>query len=76
MNHTLRMLLGCMLPLILLFVLPLFGVGSGVTLFIFIVLMFMCHLMMLGGHRHQHGSHTPSKETHDERPTIHRHHQH
>ena len=76
MNHTLRMLLGCMLPLILLFVLPLFGVGSGVTLFIFIVLMFMCHLMMLGGHGHQHGSNNPSKETDDERPTIHRHHQH
>lgn len=74
MNHTLRMLLGCMLPLILVFVLPLFGVGSGVTLFVFIALMFMCHLMMLGGHGHQDGSHHHSKEADDDRQSIHHHH--
>lgn len=55
MNHTLRMLIGCLVPLALIFVLPLFGVGSGATLAIFIVLMFFCHLMMIGGHHH--GSH-------------------
>lgn len=60
MNHTLRMLLGCLLPLALIFVLPLFGVGSGMTLLVFLVLMFGCHLMMMGGHGsggHGHGSH-------------------
>lgn len=57
MNHTLRMLLGCLLPLALIFVLPLFGVGSGVTLLVFVGLMFMCHLMMMGGHGHGHGRH-------------------
>jgi hypothetical protein len=56
MNHSLRMLLGCLLPLGLIFVLPLFGVGSGVTLLVFVVLMFGCHLMMLGpGSGHGHG---------------------
>lgn len=55
MSHTLRMLLGCLLPLGLIFVLPLFGVGSGVTLLVFVVLMFACHLMMLGGHGHAPG---------------------
>lgn len=55
MSHTLRMLLGCLLPLALIFVLPLFGVGSGVTLLVFVVLMFGCHLMMLGGHGGSHG---------------------
>ena len=61
MNHSLRMLLGCLLPLGLIFVLPLFGVGSGVTLLVFVVLMFGCHLMMLGGHApgkgHEHAGH-------------------
>ena len=57
MSHTLRMLLGCLLPLLLLFVLPLFGRGEGVTLFVAIVLMFICHLLMIGGHHqgHSHG---------------------
>lgn len=55
MGHTLRMLIGCLLPLGLIFVLPLFGVSSGVMLTLFIVLMFACHLMMLGGHG-RHGT--------------------
>lgn len=29
MNHTIRMLIGCLVPLALLFLLPLFGAGSG-----------------------------------------------
>lgn len=36
--------------MLLLFVLPLFGVSEGVTLTVFMVLMFACHLGMLGGH--------------------------
>ncbi len=79
MSHTIRMLIGCLLPLALIFVLPLFGVGQGLTLLIFIVLMFMCHLTMMGGHDHGahgghgghggcgHGGHDhPKKETGDE----------
>lgn len=57
-KHNVRMLIGCLLPLLLIFVLPLFGVGSGVTLFIFIILMFGCHLLMMGGHgKHEHTEH-------------------
>lgn len=51
MSHTLRMLLGCLLPLLLIFLLPLFGLGEGVTLFVALVLMFACHLFMIGGHQ-------------------------
>lgn len=81
MSHTIRMLIGCLLPLALIFVLPLFGVGSGVTLLVFIGLMFMCHLVMMGGHGHGgHGGHDhnnhPDKEFDDERNEIHQHHQH
>lgn len=54
-SHSVRMLIGCLVPLALIFVLPLFGVGEGVTLFVFIILMLGCHLMMLGGHgKHEH----------------------
>jgi len=52
------MLIGCVLPLLLIFILPLFGVGSGATLFIFLILMFGCHLMMIHGHDDdEHGHH-------------------
>lgn len=49
-KHTIIMLVGCLLPLLLIFILPLFGIDSGVTLWIFIILMFGCHLLMMGGH--------------------------
>lgn len=56
-GHAVRMLIGCLLPLLLIFVLPLFGVGSGVTLFAFIILMFGCHLLMRGHGKHEHTEH-------------------
>lgn len=49
-NHGLWMILGCTLPLLLIFVLPLFGISGGTSLFIFIILMFACHLLMMGSH--------------------------
>lgn len=91
MSHTLRMLIGCLVPLSLIFLLPLFGVGSGVTLAIFLVLMFACHLLMMGGHghgghggtaddgtRHDHASLTPEEPTHEspDRDALHQRHQH
>lgn len=57
MKHHLRMLLGCVLPMALIFILPSLGVGQGVSLFVFVILMFGCHLMMMGGH----GGHAHSK---------------
>lgn len=71
MNHTLRMLLGCLLPLLLIFLLPLFGLGEGVTLFVALVLMFACHLLMIGDHggSHPHEIHYQSDEgDHDGHP--------
>ncbi|MCB1095993.1 MAG: hypothetical protein KDN22_10505 [Verrucomicrobiae bacterium] len=53
-NHFVWMLIGCTLPLLLIFLLPAFGVGDNVTLILFIVLMFGCHLFM--GHHHHAGS--------------------
>ena len=50
MKHSLFHILGCAVPILLLFLLPAFGVSSGVTFTVFIVLMLGCHLMMMGGH--------------------------
>ena len=52
MSHALKMLIGCIAAFGLLFLLPLLGVGSGVTLFVFIVAMFLCHALMMLGHGH------------------------
>ncbi len=37
MGHIIRMLIGCVLPFVLIFVLPLFGVSEGMTLTVFVV---------------------------------------
>ena len=60
-NHMLWMIIGCVVPMLLIFILPAFGVSSGVTLVIFIVLMFACHFLMLG---HHHGG-EDQDEKHD-----------
>jgi hypothetical protein len=53
MKHHLLMIIGCVLPLILIFLLPLFGVESGALLFLFLILCFGLHLIMMarGGHK-------------------------
>ncbi|MBV07893.1 MAG: hypothetical protein CMN21_01595 [Rubinisphaera sp.] len=50
MRHFLHMLIGCGLPMLMIFALPLFGVSEGITLTIFIVLMLGCHLLMIREH--------------------------
>ncbi len=55
-NHALWMLIGCALPILLIFLFPLFGIGGNWSLFIFILLMFGCHILMInwrkkGSHR-------------------------
>ena len=54
MSHTLKMLIGCLLPILLIFLLPLFGVSEGVGVWLFLILMFGCHLMMMRGGHHGH----------------------
>jgi nitrate/nitrite transporter NarK len=49
-NHMLWMIIGCVVPILLIFILPAFGVSSQVALLIFIVLMFACCFLMLGHH--------------------------
>ncbi|MCJ8164210.1 hypothetical protein MKJ04_05100 [Pontibacter sp. E15-1] len=53
-KHIIWMIIGCALPLLLIFLAPALGLGSDTSLFIFIVAMFACHLLMP---MHQHGGH-------------------
>lgn len=53
-KHTLWMIIGCGLPLILIILAPAFKISSGASIFIFIVAMFACHLLTPV---HGHGGH-------------------
>lgn len=71
-KHIIWMIIGCTLPLLLIFFAPVLGLGENVSLFIFIIAMFACHLMMPihhhGGDKHgtdEHQSKTSKTETHE-----------
>ena len=49
MKHGLFHLIGCLVPIALIFILPALGVRSEIAYALFIVLMFACHLFMMGG---------------------------
>lgn len=54
-KHLFWMIIGCIIPLLLIFFAPALGVEGDINLFIFIIAMFACHLLMPmhhGGHRH------------------------
>ncbi len=60
-NHLIWMIIGCTLPLLLIFLAPAIGLGQNYSLFLFILAMFAIHLLM----PHEHGGHqhhsSPSK---------------
>ena len=60
-NHWIWMVLGCVLPLLFIFLAPLFGIGGGSSLFLFIIFMFACHLFMPHG-SHGHGGHNHGQQ--------------
>ncbi len=56
-KHLLWMLVGCGLPILLIFFAPAIGLNDNISLLIFIIAMFACHLLMPmhhhGGHKHE-----------------------
>ncbi len=55
-NHWLWMIIGCGLPLLLIFLAPVLGIKGNTTLFTFIILMFAIHLLLPIKHGdHSHG---------------------
>jgi cell division protein FtsW (lipid II flippase) len=49
-RHLFWMIIGCIVPLLLIFLAPSFGLDNSITFFLFIVVMFGAHLMMLRSH--------------------------
>jgi hypothetical protein len=68
-KHTLWMILGCVVPILLIFLAPAFGLGGNLPLFILILAMFAFHLLMPmhhNGNGHQdHESGTRKTDTHE-----------
>ena len=63
-KHILWMIVGCGLPLLLIFFAPFLGITESTSIFIFIIAMFACHLLMPMHHgAHNHGSNEKKSET-------------
>lgn len=64
-KHIIWMIVGCTVPLLLIFFAPMLGLGSGASLFIFVIATFACHLLMPmhqdGGHREKDSDFETSK---------------
>ncbi|MAR66789.1 MAG: hypothetical protein CL833_06005 [Crocinitomicaceae bacterium] len=68
-KHILWMIIGCGLPLLLIFFAPALGINNSISTFVFIVAMFACHLLMPmhhSGHQHNHDHSKTSKTEKDE----------
>ncbi len=62
-KHWLLMVIGCGLPLLFIFLAPLFGIKNDLSLFIFIVVMFAWHLLMPhGSHNHENDKHSQHQD--------------
>jgi uncharacterized protein involved in cysteine biosynthesis len=53
MKHILMMVVGCGLALLLIFLLPALGLGSGWVLGVAFSAMMLCHVMHFGMHDHE-----------------------
>lgn len=73
-NHWFWMVIGCVLPLLLIFLAPILGLGNRQFLFFFIVAMFAVHLLMPhGSHghsRHTHHNHNTADDNAEEKPST------
>jgi len=65
-HSNLWMAIGCILPFLLLFLLPALGVSNGVTYILFGVLMVGCHLLM--GHGMGRSHKDDERSDHDSKP--------
>jgi hypothetical protein len=61
-NRHIWMIIACVLPLLLIFFLPLFGAGGGELLFVFLILCFGMHLLMMGHHQNHGGGDRESRK--------------
>ncbi|MCB0726595.1 MAG: hypothetical protein KDD00_03980 [Ignavibacteriae bacterium] len=64
-KHHFWMIIGCILPIILIFLLPVFNISNQVTLFIIIILVFIGHFFMLGHHGKHSNNHNGVEKDHE-----------
>lgn len=53
-KHIIWMIIGYAVPLLFIFLAPVLGLSSNLSLLIFIIAMFGCHLLMPMHHHHRH----------------------
>ena len=74
-KHTFWMIIGCTVPLLLIFLLPLLGITGNYAFLIFVLAMFVSHLLVpmhrTGG---EHSGHTDQSQ--NIKPDSHESHQH
>ena len=58
-KHAVWMIAGCIVPVLMLFLLPALGLSSDIAIAAFFVLMMGCHLMH--GAIHKSSQHTPDR---------------
>lgn len=79
-KHTLWMIIGCGLPLLLIFLAPALGISGNASIFIFIAAMFAVHLFMPmhnhGGHEHGLNQEQGNTDKPTSKAKNHEHHQH
>ncbi len=65
-KRTIRHILGCALPLLLIFALPILGFSGEAVIFVFVIAMFACHLVMMRGHDSAHHTrHSNGRTNHE-----------
>ena len=75
-KHLFWMIIGCTVPLLLIFFAPALGLSEGTGLFLFILAMFACHLFMPHGHGHGHGQASGQGHSHNEKEETYERHSH
>jgi len=76
-GHWIWTVIGCGLPLLLIFFAPALGIKGYNGFFAFIILMFLFHLLMPhGSHRHRGHKHDSQKESDEKTIEKHKEHQH
>ncbi len=73
-KHHFWMMVACMLPLLLIFLLPVFQIKNSAVFLIIIVVIFIGHLFMMG--RHKGNSHNHDTKNQNNKEEDHEQHQH
>lgn len=55
MSHTIRMLIACLVPIVLIFLWPILGLDDGIGFTIFLIVIIAAHGWMCGSHHAEHG---------------------